>query len=91
MFGVPADVSEAYLYEDDGDTTDWRGERRLELRFELRRSKDGLVLSVDTDGSYRPAFDTISVRTVAVDGKIRIDTSKDSAVKIEQGSQAFPV
>ena len=91
VFGVPADVSEAYLYEDDGDTTDWRGERRLELRFGLRRSKDGLVLSVDNDGSYRPAFDTISVRTVAVDGKIRIDRSKDSAVKIEQGSQAFPV
>ena len=47
VFGVPADVSEAYLYEDDGDTTDWRGERRLELRFRLRRSARTSVLSVD--------------------------------------------
>ncbi len=41
-------------------------------------------------GSYRPAFDTISVRTVSVDGQIRIEAPA-GVVKIEQGAPAFPV
>ncbi len=88
LFGGPIDISEAYLYEDDGDTSDWQGKGRLELRFQLRRSEDQLVLSVKTDGSYRPAFETISVRSVDVEGQIQIEAS-GAAVKIEQGARAF--
>ena len=46
VFGAPQDVAEAFLYEDDGDTSDWQGDGRLELRFQLRRSDKDLVLSV---------------------------------------------
>ena len=41
VFGAPQDVADAYLYEDDGDTSDWQGDGRLELRFQLRRSGEG--------------------------------------------------
>ena len=33
------------------------------------------MLSVKTDGSYRPAFETISVRSVDVEGQIQIEAS----------------
>ena len=74
VFGAPQDVADAYLYEDDGDTSDWQGDGRLELRFQLRRSGKDLVLSVDSIGSYRPAFDTVSVHPVAIEGQIRVET-----------------
>lgn len=90
VFGIPQDASEAYLYEDDGDTTDWQGDSRLELRFQLRRGNNGPELSVDASGSYRPAFDTVAVRAVSVDGQIRIEAPA-GVVKIEQGAPAFPV
>ena len=60
VFGAPQDVSEAYLYEDDGDTSDWKGDGRLEVRFQLRRGSEGVTLTLDTDGSYRPAFEANS-------------------------------
>jgi len=72
IFGAPDERSEAYLYEDDGDTSDWRGQDRLEMRFDLRRSERGLVLSVDMNGSYRPEFEAITVRTVSFDADIEI-------------------
>jgi alpha-glucosidase len=72
IFGAPGERSEAYLYEDDGDTSDWRGQDRLEMRFDLRRSERGLSLSVDMNGSYRPQFDAISVRSVSFDEDIEI-------------------
>jgi alpha-glucosidase len=87
VFGAPDESSEAYLYEDDGDTSDWQGEGRLELRFQLRRSHKDLVLSLNAGGSHRPAFDTISVRPVSVEGQIQIQTP-EGAVKIVQGAQA---
>ena len=88
VFGPPESVSEAFLYEDDGDTVDWQGEGRLELRFQLRRNNEELVLTLDAGGSYRPAFDTISVRPVGVEGPIRIE-APEAAVKIEHGARAF--
>jgi alpha-glucosidase len=89
VFGAPDESSEAYLYEDDGDTSDWRGEGRLELHFQLRRIHDDLMLSLEASGSYRPAFDTIWVRPVSVKGQIQIQIPGGS-VKIVQGAQAFP-
>ena len=39
-------------------------------------------------GSYRPAFETISVRPVGIEGQIRIE-APEGAIKIEQGAPAF--
>ncbi|GEO13811.1 TIM-barrel domain-containing protein [Microvirga aerophila] len=88
IFGAPQDVADAYLFEDDGDTSDWQGDGRLELRFQLRRSDKNLVLSLNSVGSYRPAFDTVSVRAVAVDVPIRIEAPEGS-IKVAQGAPAF--
>jgi alpha-glucosidase len=88
VFGTPLDASESYLYEDDGETSDWQGAGRLELHFQLRQNNGDLVLSADAHGSYQPAFDTISVRPVASAGKIQIQRL-DGAVNIVQGAPAF--
>ena len=88
VFGAPQDVADAYLYEDDGDTSDWQGDGRLELRFQLRRSGKDLVLSVDSIGSYRPAFDTVSVHPVAIEGQIRVETPEGS-INVVPGTPAF--
>ena len=88
VFGPPKTVSEAFLYEDDGDTVDWQGEGRLELRFQLRRNDEELVLTLDAGGSYRPAFGMISIRPVAVERPIRIE-APEGAVRIEHGVHAF--
>jgi alpha-glucosidase len=85
VFGAPTERSQAYLYEDDGETSDWRGQGRLVLRFDLRRDGGDLVLSIDTEGAYRPAFDTVQVRPVAIDGPIRIQKS-GSGIKAEPGT-----
>jgi alpha-glucosidase len=88
VFGAPRTGSEGFLYEDDGDTADWRGDSRLELRFRLRRDDAGLVLSLDADGSYKPAFETISIRSVAVSDQIRIQMPQ-GVVQVVQGEQAY--
>jgi alpha-glucosidase len=85
VFGAPCDVSEAYVYEDDGDTSDWQGDSSLQLHFRLRQSGKDLLLSLDTTGSYKPAFDTIYIRPVAVEGQIRIQGLAGS-IKIVQGA-----
>jgi len=86
IFGAPEETSEAYLYEDDGDTSDWQGQSRLELRFELRRSDEGLVLSVKMDGSHRPRFDRVSVRQVSFDDRIQVEL-KGNILEIVQKAQ----
>jgi alpha-glucosidase len=88
VFGAPRDVSEAYLYEDDGDTSDWQGDSPLQLHFRLRQSGKDLLLSLDATGFYKPAFDTILIRPVAVEGQVRIQASEGS-VKVVQGAPAF--
>ena len=88
VFGTPRDVSEAYLYEDDGDTSDWQGDSPLQLHFRLRQSGKDLLLSLDTTGSYKPAFDTISIRPVAVHGQIRIQES-EGTIKVVEGAAGF--
>jgi alpha-glucosidase len=88
VFGTPDERSEAYLYEDDGDTSDWRGQDRLELRFELRRIEKGLVLSIDTNGSYRPAFDTVLVRAVSFEEQIQI-RPRENVVRFVQDARKF--
>ena len=88
VFGAPQDVADAYLYEDDGDTSDWQGDGRLELRFQLRRSGKDLVLSVDFIGSYRPAFDTVSVHPVAIEGQIKVETPEGS-INVVPSTPAF--
>ena len=88
VFGAPQDVSEAYLYEDDGDTSDWQGDSRLELGFQLRRSDKDLVLSLNATGSYRPAFDTIAIRPVAIEGQIRTQ-GPEGSIKVVLGAPAF--
>jgi alpha-glucosidase len=88
VFGAPQDRSEAYLYEDDGDTSDWRGDHRLELRFRLQRNGSDLVLSPRAVGSYRPPFEAVTVRPVAIEGQIRIE-APGGAVRIERGAQAY--
>ena len=87
VFGAPHDASYAVLYEDDGDTTDWSGESRLEFHFQLERGEGGPSLSVQANGTYRPAFDTIAVHTVALDG-IRI-TASAGIVEIVHGVTPF--
>jgi alpha-glucosidase len=87
VFGSPQEVSETWLYEDDGDTSDWQGDGRLELRFRLRRDGGALVLSLDADGSYRPAFEAVSVRPVSVPEQIRFEAS-NGAVRLVQGARA---
>ncbi|MCB8822037.1 glycoside hydrolase family 31 protein [Microvirga rosea] len=88
VFGAPHDGSEAYLYEDNGDTSDWNGDSRLEIRFQLRRSGKGLELFHTFAGSYRPAFDSVTVRPVAIEGQIRIQETSE-AIKVMQGTSAF--
>jgi alpha-glucosidase len=84
VFGAPSDEAHAYLYEDDGDTADWNGDHRLELRFELRRVQGEFVLSIESAGRYRPAVDAIAIRPVAIDAQIRLPTPQGS-VRVVQG------
>jgi alpha-glucosidase len=84
VFGAPEEGSEAYLYEDDGETTDWLGQGRLELRFGLRRDGNDLLLSVDMEGAHRPAFDTVRVRPVSVEKQIRIEKRGDIIKVLQQ-------
>ncbi|MBM6594376.1 glycoside hydrolase family 31 protein [Microvirga pudoricolor] len=88
VFGSPAGESEGFLYEDDGDTTDWKGQGRMELRFRLLREQAGLTLSVDADGSYKPAFEAITVRPVAGLDQLRI-RSEGATVRVVQGEKAY--
>jgi alpha-glucosidase len=88
VFGAPEGESESYLYEDDGDTSDWKGEGRLELHIQLRRSETDCVLSVDGKGSFRPAFEQIVVRSVGIEGRIEVQ-GPSGAVTFVQGARAF--
>jgi alpha-glucosidase len=88
VFGAPEGESESYLYEDDGDTSDWKGEGRLELHIQLRRSETDFVLSVDGKGSFRPAFEQIVVRSVGIEGRIEVH-GPSGAVTFVQGARAF--
>ena len=81
VFGAPSTLSEARLYEDDGDTSDWRDGGGLEHHFSLRRDASDLELSCRTKGFYRPAFDAIVVRPISVDGVLRL-VSSESAVAL---------
>jgi alpha-glucosidase len=60
VFGASPGPSAADLYEDDGEMAHWRT-GGLHIRFERHAS----VLSLTTDGSFRPAFDRIGVRALA--------------------------
>jgi len=84
VFGAPHEVREGYLYEDDGDTSDWRGQNRLEVRFELRPVDEGGVLSVTMQGAYRPRFDTVSVRLVSFDGTLKIERQGDGLQVVQE-------
>lgn len=84
VFGAPSNDAHAYLYEDDGDTSDWNGDRRLELSFALHRHQGEMVLSLESVGRYRPAFDAITIRAVGFDGEIRLPAPQGS-VRVVQG------
>jgi alpha-glucosidase len=88
VFGAPPKVTDAYLYEDDGDTSDWQGDGRLELRFKLQPGGQDLVLSLDSVGSYQPAYETISVHPVGIEEQIRIE-APEGTIKVGQGAPAF--
>ncbi|POR55235.1 glycoside hydrolase family 31 protein [Bosea psychrotolerans] len=58
-FGADKDAR-GELYEDDGETTGWRDGSGLLRSFSI---KDG-VLSVRSEGRYRPGLDTIPLRSI---------------------------
>lgn len=61
VFGEPVEQSAGELFEDDGETADWRA-NALHLTFQLRPIAGSLELTARSDGSYRPAYDRIAVR-----------------------------
>jgi alpha-glucosidase len=65
VFGTSPQSSTAELYEDDGETADWRT-GGLAIRFERR----GTALAMTSAGPFRPAFERIAVRAL---GGARID------------------
>ncbi|MDB5501331.1 MAG: alpha-glucosidase [Tardiphaga sp.] len=73
VFGEPADASTADLYEDDGDTADWRS-GGLHVGFRLRRDGDALAVSTEAHGAYRPAYGRIVVKRVGAGRPIRVET-----------------
>ncbi|UZF92970.1 glycoside hydrolase family 31 protein [Bosea sp. NBC_00550] len=52
------------LYEDDGETSDWRGAGGAVLRFSVR---DGEI-ETHQQGETEPRFDRIAIRHIATDG-----------------------
>ncbi len=59
VFGSSPTPSTADLYEDDGEMADWRT-GGLHLRFE----RQGDAMAMTASGSFRPAFDRITVRAM---------------------------
>ena len=72
VFGAPADVSTADLYEDNGDTVDWRSDG-LHVGFRFRRDGKALAVSVEAHGPYRPAYNEIVVRRVGAGPHFQVD------------------
>jgi alpha-glucosidase len=72
VFGAPALEAQAELYEDDGETADWRSGGGLTCQFALARRGPSATLSMDVAGSYRPAFDGIAIRPVSSQIKIEV-------------------
>jgi len=73
IFGAPASHSRADLYEDDGDMAAWRTDALL-LSFHLCRKATGLELTGRAQGSFRPAFDSLHVRSAGVAEPLTIGT-----------------
>jgi alpha-glucosidase len=64
VFGEPSSGgSMADLYEDDGDTAEWRSQR-LHVRFTLRRDGGRLQLAAEAAGPYRPPYRFMTVGQV---------------------------
>jgi alpha-glucosidase len=78
VFGVPEDQERTELYEDDGETADWRGGAGLICQFELTPDGRSAILSMKTEGRYCPAFGAITVRPVS--SQIDIDVKPGSGV-----------
>lgn len=49
------------LYEDDGDTADWRGAGATVIRFKVKNGE----IAVDQEGDRDPLFDRIAIRQIA--------------------------
>jgi Alpha-glucosidases, family 31 of glycosyl hydrolases len=54
-------TSEFGLYEDDGESMAYARGERLELLVRLRSSREGLELSIEASGSYRPDYDELEL------------------------------
>lgn len=68
VFGRPTARSGAWLYEDDGETADWR-QAGLALRFVLESGPDGDVAALaESSGSFRPALAGVALRRAFPDG-----------------------
>ena len=48
------------LYEDDGETADWRGAGSTVLRFEVRNGE----VAIEQRGEGQPAFNKIAIRQI---------------------------
>lgn len=82
VFGLSQN-SQAYLYEDDGETSDWQGQQHMELCFQARETSNGLTLSVKAEGSYRPAFNAIIVRPASAQMRFHVEANKKIELKLE--------
>ncbi|MGJ3265282.1 MAG: TIM-barrel domain-containing protein [Salinarimonas sp.] len=54
-------ISEAVLYEDDGETADWRGDGSCRVLLMMSAEGGVLVLEARRLGGYRPAWDALEV------------------------------
>jgi alpha-glucosidase len=48
------------LYEDDGETADWRGTGSTLLRFEVRNGE----VAIEQQGEAKPRFNKIAIRQI---------------------------
>lgn len=56
--------STAELYEDDGDTADWRTGAGMTIRLATTQENGATIVAATAEGSWRPAFETIRLRGV---------------------------
>lgn len=63
VYGDPANAA-TELYDDDGDTADWRTGAGRVTRVTLERRDGTALISAETSGSYRPAWTVLRVRSV---------------------------
>lgn len=87
VFGEPVDASAADLYEDDGETAEWRRDG-LHVRFELRRTGETLLLSARHQGADPSRPWRIGVRRIGTHGDLQLLSS--SALALEPMPAAGP-